>query len=322
VRNDRTSAVYNDRMACIGIEIGGSKLQSAIVAADGAVLLKETARAPAAAGAAAIRDVLAEQLRRLLDAWGGRAPLEAAGIGFGGPVNRRLGTVAASFHVAGWAEFPLVAWAMEQLGGLPTVIENDTNAAALAEATLGAGRGRRIVVYSNSGSGIGGGLVIDGRLYHGGSVTEMEIGHLRLSPQGGITEDVASGWSIDRRVRAHVATDADGTLARLTAAGHPGARALLAASAAGDTAAAMILDEAARHYAVALSHAVQLLAPEVIVLGGGVAEMGEAWRGRVARHLPRLLMPPLQPGPDVLLAALGADVVPVGAALVASTACR
>ena len=76
---------------------------------------------------------------------------------------------------------------VEQLGDLPSVIENDTNAAALAEATLGAGRGRRIVVYSNSGSGIGGGLVIDGRLYHGAGVTEMEIGHLRLSPQGGIT---------------------------------------------------------------------------------------------------------------------------------------
>ena len=123
-------------------------------------------------------------------------------------------------------------------------------------------------------------------------------------------------------MRAQVAAHADGTLARLTAAGQPGARALVAAITAGDAAAAEILDEAARHYAVALSHAVQLLAPEVIVLGGGVAEMGEAWRGRVAHHLPGFLMPPLQPGPDVLLAALGEDVVPVGAALVAATACR
>lgn len=305
-------------MARIGIEIGGSKLQSVIVADEGTVLLRESDRSPAAAGAAAIRDVLAGQLRRLVAAWHGRGPLDAAGIGFGGPVNRRLGTVAASFHVSGWTDFPLAAWVAEQVGGLPTVLENDTNAAALAEATLGAGRGRRIVVYSNVGSGIGGGLVIDGRLYHGAGVTEMEVGHLRLEPQGGITEDVASGWSIDRRVQDHVAAHAAGPLAELSAAGQPGARALVAAIAAGDRAAAEILDEAARHYALALSHAVQLLAPEVIVLGGGVAEMGEAWRGRVARWLPGFLMPPLQPGPAVLLAALGEDVVPVGAALVAA----
>lgn len=308
-------------MAFIGVEIGGSKLQSAIVAADGTILVKEADRAPAEAGAAAIREVLAAQVRRLGEAWADRGPLEAVGIGFGGPVNRRQGTVAASFHVAGWTDFPLAAWMAEQFDGLPTALENDTNAAALAEATLGAGRGRRVVVYSNVGSGIGGGLVIDGRLYHGGGVTEMEIGHLRLSPRGGITEDVASGWSIDRRVREHIASHADSPLAGL-AAGQPGARQLVAAIAAGDRAAADILDDAARHYAVALSHAVQLLAPEVIVLGGGVAEMGEAWRGRVAGFLADFLMPPLRPGPDVVLAALGEDVVPVGAALVAAAAHR
>lgn len=304
-------------MALVGIEIGGSKIQSAVVDVEGRVLVKRADTAPAAAGAAAIRDVLAAQLQGLVADWGDRGPLEAAGIGFGGPVNRRLGTVAASFHVEGWTDFPLAAWVAERLGGLLVVIENDTNAAALAEARLGAGRGSRIVVYSNAGSGIGGGLVIDGRLYHGGGVTEMEIGHLRLSPRGGITEDVASGWSIDRRVREHVAACPAGTLARLAAGGQAGARQLAMAIAAGDADAAAILDDAARHYAVALSHAVQLLAPEVIVLGGGVAEIGAAWRDRVASFLDGFVMTPLRPVADVVLALLGQDVVPVGAALVA-----
>lgn len=305
-------------MAYVGIEIGGSKLQSALVDAAGTILHAEDDRAPATAGAAAIREVLAGQLRRLRTAWTDGSAPRAVGIGFGGPVNRVRGTVAASFHVDGWTDFPLVAWTSEQLGGLPTCIENDTNAAALAEATVGAGRDRRIVLYSNVGSGIGGGLVIDRRLYHGGGMTEMEIGHLRLGPDGGITEDVASGWSIDRRVREHVVGHPDGTLARLAAGGVATARHLAAAAMAGDEAAVSMLDDVARRYAVALSHAVQLLAPEVIVLGGGVAEMGAAWRDRIARFLPGYLMHPLQPGPEVRLAALGQNVVPVGAALVAA----
>lgn len=306
-------------MAYVGVEIGGSKLQSAIVDDAGMIVHVEADRAPAAAGAAAIRAVLAAQLQRLRHAWAGGAPPRAAGIGFGGPVNRGRGTVAASFHVDGWTDFPLVAWTSAQLGGLPTCIENDTNSAALAEATVGAGRDRRIVLYSNVGSGIGGGLVIDRRLYHGGGVTEMEIGHLRLGPEGGITEDVASGWSIDRRVRAEVADHPDGMLATLAAGHDATARHLAAAAAAGDGPAIGLLDDVARRYAVALSHAVQLLAPEVIVLGGGVAEMGAAWRDRIARFLPGYLMHPLQPGPEIRLAALGQSVVPVGAALVAAS---
>ena len=86
----------------------------------------------------------------------------------------------------------------------------------------------------------------------------------------------------------------------------------------GDAAAGGILDQAARHYAVALSHAVHLLNPDVIVLGGGVAEIGPAWRDRVAMFLAGFLMETLRPGPDVRLAALGQDVVPVGAALLAA----
>ena len=121
-----------------------------------------------------------------------------------------------------------------------------SNVAAFAEATRGAGRGGRIVVYSNAGSGIGGGLVVDGRLYHGAGVTEMEIGHLRRSLEGGITEDVASGWSIDRRVQEHVAAHPDGPLGRLVAGGRADARLLVTAITAGDPGAAAILDDAAR----------------------------------------------------------------------------
>lgn len=307
-------------MNAIGIEIGGTKLQAAVVGRDGEVLLRRAGAVAPAAGAERLREALAELLADLVAAWKSDpkhvAPI-AAGVGFGGPVDRARRVVAASFHVSGWHGFPLGAWIEERLGGIPVVIENDTNAAALAEAKLGAGRGARSVFYTNSGSGIGGGLVVDGVLYRSRGPGEMELGHVRLGPDGGILEDVSSGWAIDRQARAEVAARPSGAIARL-AGGEPAtARHVAAAAAAGDEAASRILDAATRHYAVALSHVVQLLNPDVIVLGGGVAMIGAAWRDRVSGFLGGYLMETLHPGPDVRLATLGQDVVPVGAALVA-----
>lgn len=315
--------------AALGIEIGGTKLQTALVDAAGRVLERVADRVDPAGGAAGIRAALAGQLVRAVGA--ARAcgiPLSAAGVGFGGPVDRARGVVATSFHVGGWGAFPLGPWVAGELealvGRMPVLLENDSNAAALGEALAGAGAGQRVVVYSNAGSGIGAGLVIDGALYHGRPSGEMELGHVRLDRGGGILEERAAGWAIDRRVRGAVAADPAGAIARAAAGGDapPSARLLPAALAAGDATAGAILDEAAGHYAHALAHVVQLLNPDVIVLGGGVAALGEAWRERVARQIEPLLMEPFRPGPPVRLAALGEDVVPVGAALAALRSTR
>ena len=310
--------------AALGIEIGGTKLQSAVVSADGHVLLRRTDRVDPAGGAEGIRTVLAAQIAGIVeDAPGNNLLIRTIGIGFGGPVNRDLGVVATSFHVGGWGAFPLAAWVAGQvagkLGAVPVVLENDSNAAALGEALVGAGRGARVVVYSNAGSGIGSGLVIDGRLYRGRSSGEMELGHLRLIRDAGILEDTSAGWAIDRAVRGAVAAEPSGALGRAAAAADapPSARLLPAALAAGDATAQRILDAAAGPYAHALSHVVHLLNPDVIVLGGGVATIGEPWRASVEWQLDALLMTPLRPAPPVRLATLGEDVVPVGAALAA-----
>lgn len=313
----------------IGIEIGGTKLQAALVTHEGTVLDRRTDRVDPSAGATGIRTALATLLDALLDAAGasGRRPA-AVGIGFGGPVDRSRGVVATSFHVGGWGQFPLAEWVADRvrgpLGAVPCLLENDSNAAALAEATAGAGRGSRVVFYTNAGSGIGAGLVIDGRLYCGRPPGEMELGHLRLTPGGGILEEMASGWAVDRQVQEEVSRAPAGVLAREAAktGSSPSARHLAAALAEGDGPARAILARAAGAYAHAISHAVHLLNPDVIVLGGGLAAIGEPWRMTVADRLEPLLMAPLRPAPAVRLASLGADVVPVGAAIAALTDCE
>lgn len=300
-------------MAWLGVEIGGTKLQVAVVTDAGAAPVCLRSTVTASAGAAA----LLEELERLLaEAMRAGEPLHGVGVGFGGPVDPVRGTVAACHQVSGWNDFPLAAW-MAARARLPVVIENDSNAATLAEALVGAGRGLSAVFYSNAGSGVGGGYVVGGHIHRGRAPGEMEFGHVRLAAEGPTVEQAASGWSLDRQVVAAVAANPEGGLAAVAGGTAPSARHLGAAIGRGDLVAQRILDRAARAYALGLSHVVHLLNPDVIILGGGVAGIGEPWRAAIAAHLDTFVVEALRPPPPVRLAALGELVVPIGAAMAA-----
>jgi glucokinase len=174
------------------------------------------------------------------------------------------------------------------------------------------------VFYVTLGSGVGGGLVVDGRIYHGLLPGESEIGHVRLDRAGTILERRCSGWSVDRRIREEIARHAGTKLAGLALGSSSGeARFLAPAIEQGDALAQRILDETSEDLAFGLSHVTHLVHPEVIVLGGGLSLMGELLRSAVARHLRRFIMEAFAPGPEVLIAKLGEDVVPIGALLLA-----
>jgi glucokinase len=297
----------------LGIEIGGSKLQ--FVAGDESAAIIERRRfdVDRARGAEGIRRQIVGALPGLSTKW----KPAAIGVGFGGPVDWKSGRIARSHQIEGWSEFDLGGW-LHGLTRLPVTVENDSNAATLAEATLGSGRGCNPVFYFNLGSGVGGGLVLGGRIYHGQSPGEAEFGHLLLDRSGVIVEQRCSGWAIDRRLRALADQHRDGPLARLLGATQGGeARHLRAALDAGDSSAQQVMGELADDLAFALSHVVHLIHPEVIVLGGGLSLAGEPLRAAVAEALPRQVMEVFRPGLQVKLAALGEDAVPIGALLLA-----
>lgn len=299
----------------IGIEIGGTKLQVVLGDAAGTIHRRFRFAVERARGAEGIRD----QIARALAEPAARAA-RAVGAGFGGPVDWRTGRLCCSHHVAGWSDFPLADWLRERTG-LPSAVDNDANVAALAEARLGAGREQDPVLYVTLGSGVGGGLVCGGAIYHGAPPGEVEIGHVRLDRTGATVESRCAGWAVDRRVRALIAARPDSLLARL-AGGHTGgeARHLGPALAAGDAEARQVLEETAADLAFGLSHAVHLLHPAVVVLGGGLALLGEPLRAAVTAALPEFLMEAFRPGPVVALAELAEDAVPVGALLLAAGA--
>ncbi len=303
-------------MLRIAVEIGGTKLQAALGTPGGR--LAETVRggSPAGEGADAVRRrvaALIDEVRALAG-----EPPERVGIGFGGPVDSTTGRVVRSHQVAGWDDFDLAAWARETTG-LPALVENDANCAAVAEARLGAGAGAGRVLYMNVGSGIGGGFCVGGRLASG--PLGGEIGHTwvwdREAGRYVHLEDACSGWSIGRRARGRTAGEAAGRLLALAGGDAEAidARTVARAAAEGDPVAAGLLDEVAETLAVALASASAVVAPERIVVGGGVAGMGEVLFGRLRPALARRLFAPLAGRCRVVPAAMIGENVLVGALL-------
>jgi len=302
-------------MSHIGIEIGGTKIQIVAGNADGTFLERHRLAADRARGGAGIREQIASVVPGLMS----RHSVASVGVGFGGPVDPKTGQICCSHQVPGWHDFPLGDW-VRDLTGVPVAVENDANVAALGEALRGAGRGFGCVFWINMGSGVGGGMVVDGRLYHGARPGEAEIGHLRLDRSGRIVEDACSGWAVDRRIRA-AAVGQEGFLARAVGSQSSEggeSRHLRSAIDAGDPLARKILGDVADDLAFALSHAVHLFHPEIIVVGGGLSLVGEPLRAAMAEALPAYLMEAFRPGPQVALAGLGEDSVPIGALALAA----
>lgn len=313
----------------LAAEIGGTKLQAALGTPDGAILASERGAAPVEGGAAAIVGWFAEPMARLI----ARAKSEGKkttgiGVGFGGPVDSAAGTVLVSHQVAGWDGFPLKAW-FENAFHLPVTIANDSNAAGWAEYCVGAGKGTRHFAYTNIGSGIGGAIVMDGRLHDGQGFGAGELGHTYVpdwtSGAAGTPnklENLCSGWSIEKRLRA-AAPPPGSPLAQLCAGGPQNITCGMLGEAArlGDPLALEEIDRVAQSVAVALCNLIALFHPERIALGGGVSLLGGVLLDPICRHVDARVFGPFRNRYEIVPCALGESVVVVGGLLLAPRTC-
>lgn len=292
----------------LGIEIGGTKLQIVCGHADGTLLSTHHFEVSKEKGAAGIRNTIETVLKEYK-----KDQIAAIGVGFGGPVSHISGKIETSFHIEGWSGFPIKDW-LVSFTQYPVFIENDANVAALGEAIHGIGKNYRNVLYITIGSGVGGGLIVDKKIYHGNLPGEIEIGHIQMDRNGTTLQDICSGWAVDEKIRTAVKESSNGILAKLVRGYNSGeAKILNEALKANDPDAIRIFEGTTDDFAFGLSHAVHLLHPEVIVLGGGLSFLGEVLKNAISKKLPRYLMKAFAPGPPVRLSQLKEKAVPIGA---------
>ncbi len=306
----------------LGIEIGGTKLQLGVGRGDGSELVEVVRCAVRIADGA--QGILAQIKQAAIPLIAEHA-VTSIGIGFGGPFDAVTGCVVKSHQVAGWDRFPLIRWCEMELQR-PVRIGNDCDCAALAEALDGAGRGEPGVFYVTVGTGIGGGFVSQGELYGMGRPAIAEIGHLRPGPTFCLAtqtvESLASGPGLATQAQRRLqelsqSTDENRrTMAGELLRSHAeiSVPTLAAAAQIGNRLAIELLDDGLRVLGWAIAQVITLLAPNVIVVGGGVSLMGEElFYEPLRRHVASYVFPPLAGAYRLLAPQFGEMVVVQGA---------
>jgi glucokinase len=308
----------------LGLDVGGTKLAAGVVRGDGTVLSRLVEPSRVSEGPQAMVARHLDMGRRAVDASGvGWDDIAAVGIACGGPLDPLTGVIQSPLSLPGWDDLPLtriVAEALER----PCVVDNDATLGALAEWWFGAGRSRgvRHLVYLTISTGVGGGLVLDGRVFRGAASNAGELGHLTIDYRGrpcacgrrGCVEAYCSGTNIAARAREALATNEASTLREVSPIT---ARDVARAASEGDAVARRIWDETTEMLGSAVANILDAFNPELVVLGGGVTRAGSQLLDPVRETGLRLAMPPARQAADVVLAELGDDLGIVSAAAAA-----
>lgn len=310
----------------LGVEIGGTKLQLAVGTTNGEILDKKTERVNPKDGGAGIRQWLKDNIPAFIssiESTHGR--IAAIGCGFGGPINSREGRVLKSIQIDGWQDFPIKAWFQDTFL-LSTTVENDSNAAAWGEYQQGAGSGCNNFFYTNMGSGVGGGFVLEGKLYDGQGFGAGEFGHTYVpdwtSNSSGAAqkiENLCSGWAIETRLRqpgyvpetSELYRHFSGKLTKVTT------RDLADSAKRGDRFSCHEIDQVAYSMGLGLANVLSLTNVERIAIGGGVSKMGDLLLDPIRTYTEQFAFVSSQGRYEIRQAALSDDVVVVGAILLA-----
>ena len=311
----------------LGVDLGGTKISVGAMRADGvgeALLRSEPTRAEQGADAVVARiATMIEAVMGETNAAHGVTRGQFAGVGIGspGPLDRARGIVITTPNL-GWHDFPLRDRVAEAVR-LPATLDNDANCATLGEWWLGAARGGRNVVGMTIGTGIGGGLILDGKLYHGSSDAAGEIGHTSIDSTGrrckcgnyGCLEAYASGPAIAERAREALAGGEVSQMLAL-AGGDPAAltaQHVYEASKAGDFIAREVVRETARFIGTGVANLLNIFNPDIVVLAGGVAQAGDDLFTPLRAEVQRRAFKPAVDACRIVPGELGAAAGVVGA---------
>ena len=308
----------------IGLDLGGTKLATGVVDGEGRLLWSDEVPSSGYSQEKVI-DLLSEAILRARKE---RPAAAVAGIGIPARVEQRTGRAVGTVNLD-LADVPVRDLVAER-AGIPVALDNDANLAMLAEAVYGAARGTANALMLTIGTGIGGGIWIDGDLYRGATGSAAELGHLVVDPEGppcqgncpgrGCVEVFASGTAIGKRGEEAAAAEPDSALGRMAADGRTITGVEVGeAAAGGDPVAVAVLERAGRMLGVALTSLANVFEPEVIVIGGGGMALGDLLLEPARRELAERALDPMSKTP-VVTAELGPAAGVIGAATLARRA--
>ncbi|MBD2870180.1 ROK family protein [Paenibacillus arenilitoris] len=298
----------------VGVDIGGTKIQFALVDEQGRIARGDVVATEAARGAEGVMQTVVEGIDRVIG--DGCARIEGIGIGSAGQIDFRTGEVSFAVDtLPGWTGTP-IKQIVERRFGLPAYVDNDVNAAAVAEKCFGAGRQLDHFVCLALGTGIGGAIVESGRLLRGASGGAGELGHVSVDFNGprcscgnyGCVELYASGPGIARLARETLA--AQGTAAEAGL----GAKEVLADWSGGAAYAALVMDRVIRALASAVAGIIHAFNPQAVIIGGGVSGAGDAFFAALAKEAAARTSPSMRGDCRIVPAGVGANAGVIGAA--------
>jgi glucokinase len=292
-----------DTRVVVGVDIGGTKVAAGLVNAEGEILARNRTPMLTTGAASSGLAAVSTAIRGLFIDGSAQNQIAAIGICAPGPLDPKTGVIINPPNLPLWHNYPL-AEEMRREYKVPVQVDNDANAAALAEAKWGAGRGYRSFFYATVGTGIGTGIILDGRIFHGKTGAAAEGGHLGIDYNGpvcncgkrGCIETLAAGPAIARRARQKLAQNPNSVLREMAGGDISAVSSEMVgrAYALGDPVAKEVMRETLDLLAYWLGSIIDLLEPDAIVIGGGVSsllapflgEIRERWRGACVNPQP------------------------------------
>lgn len=304
----------------IGIEFCGSKLRAAVVDHEG--VIRERREEPLET-----QDLIGQIARVVKNLQQSSPNIAAVGMAIPGLVNRQTDRVIASSYLPSIVRENLHDEAMKATG-LRVELENDANAAAYGEYKIGAGRGSKDLFYITIGEGIGGAIILGGKLWVGASGLAGEVGHITIDTEGaechcgnrGCLETVASAPNIVRRANERLNRDSTSSLSKLAMNKNFTAADMAHEAKEGDDFSSMMIERTGKYIGTGVATVINLLNIERIVLGGGVMDAGELILNPIIHEAKRRAFQPCFEATQIVAAALGEDAVTIGAAMLARDA--
>jgi glucokinase len=309
-----------------GIDIGGTKIAVAVATPAGERIADFRLPTEVQISADSMVEKVSQAIAEKVET--GKSRLAAIGVGCPGPLDVEKGLVMSPSNLLDWNNFPIVKLFQDRFD-VPVVLENDANAAAVGEYVYGAGRGFKNIVYITISTGVGGGIIINGEILHGVGWGAGELGHTIVQPDGtpcncgskGCLETVCAGVHIARRARNRLANGEPSLMNEMVSnASEVTAKTVIEAARREDKVASEIWTETCRFLAVGIGNVITLIAPQVVIIGGGVASVGDMLFAPLKSFLPEFVsMVPLEKV-AILPAELGGDSGVYGALALAKQA--